>query len=135
MPHRFLPGASRAAYVLLLVLGCLGGLGRAAPFAYVTNTAGNSVSVVDVNTNSAVAFVPVGLFPWGVAVNPGGARAYITNSGNNTLSIIDTATNRVVATPIVGASPVGIALNRDGTTGYVTNYYGGDVSVLDALSQ
>ena len=43
---------------------------EAAPFAYVTNSGSNNVSVIDTATNTVVATVPVGENPWGVAVTP-----------------------------------------------------------------
>ncbi|MFG2196598.1 IPT/TIG domain-containing protein [Streptomyces sp. NPDC048639] len=57
----------------------------------------------------AVATVPVGRLPRGVAVGPVGRRAYIANSGSGSVSVIDTG-SLVVATafgPV--ASPAGVA--------------------------
>jgi YVTN family beta-propeller protein len=54
-------------------------------FAYVANggNAGNSntVSVIDVATNTVVGSVPVGNGPFGVALTPDGKLAYVTNYG------------------------------------------------------
>ena len=94
--------------VLLVVLA---GTAHAAPFAYITNSNGNSVSVIDIATNTVVATVPVGSFPYGVAVNPGGSRVYVGNQSSDNVSVIDTATNTVVATVPVGDSPLGVAIN------------------------
>ncbi len=48
------------------------GTASAEPFAYITNSGSNNVSVIDVSTNTVVDTVDVGEFPNGVAVTPGG---------------------------------------------------------------
>jgi YVTN family beta-propeller protein len=74
--------------------------------------------------------IPVGSFPFGIAVTPDGSKVYVANSGDNTISIIDTATNTVVGSPIqVGTRPTGVAVTPDGKKVYVTNN-GGTVSVI-----
>ena len=57
----------------------------AAPFAYITNGGGNTVSVIDTATNTVVSTIPVGTCPQGVAVNPAGTRVYVTNDGSGCL--------------------------------------------------
>jgi len=42
-----------------------------------------------------VATIAVGVFPYGVAVNPVGPQVYVANNSDNTLSVIDTTTNTV----------------------------------------
>ena len=37
---------------------------------YTANQDSDTVSVIDGDTNAVVATVPVGSYPWGVAVNP-----------------------------------------------------------------
>ena len=96
----------RFIYILPLVMALLGHhIAVAAPFAYITNTGSNSVSVIDTATNTVVATVAVGFAPLGVAVNPAGTRVYVANNGSNNVSVIDTATNTVAATVAVGFSP------------------------------
>ena len=55
--------------------------------------------------------IPVGAFPSGVAITPGGDRVYVTNQGSGNLSVISTATNTVTATfSTEGLCPLGIAI-------------------------
>ena len=54
---------------------------------YVTNSAGNSVSVLDMTSNAVLATVPVGNGPAAVEVDPVTHRAYVVNS-DSTLSVI-----------------------------------------------
>jgi YVTN family beta-propeller protein len=131
-------GYAALSAALALALGVDVRPAEASPFAYVTNTPSNTVSVIDTATNNVVATVPVGNGPFGVAVTPDGKRAYVANIGfsafSNTVSVIDTATNTVVATVTVGFQPIGVAITPDGTRAYVTNNADGTVSVIDTAS-
>jgi YVTN family beta-propeller protein len=103
----------------------------AAPFAYITNSSSNSVSVIDTSTNTVAATIPVGNGPSGVAVNSAGTRAYVVNTTDDTISVINTSTNTVIATITVGLGPVGVAVNTAGTKLYVANSISNTVSVID----
>src|SRR5690606_10111281 len=85
----------------------------AGPYAYITNANSNSVSVIDTSTNTVIATIPVGTFPYGVAVSPNGTRVYIINELGNNVSVIDTTTNAVIATIPVGLVPTGVAVSPD----------------------
>ncbi|MBA2350754.1 MAG: beta-propeller fold lactonase family protein [Burkholderiales bacterium] len=109
-------------------------IAAAAPFAYITNAASNSVSVIDIATNAVTATITVGANPTGVAVGFDGARVYITNTGNNSVSVIDTASNAVTSTISVGNGPGGVAVGTAGTRVYVANGVSNSVSVIDTAS-
>ncbi|WP_279384520.1 YncE family protein [Geotalea toluenoxydans] len=67
--------------------------------------------------------VPVGAFPYTVAVAPDGSKAYVTNTFGDSISVINTADNSVT-TPYqlpLGYSPMGLAITPDGTTLYAVN--------------
>ena len=101
----------RFRYILPLIVALLGhNIAVAAPFAYITNTNSNSVSVIDTATNTVVTTVPVGFAPLGVAVNPTGTQVYVANYSPSNVSVIDTATNTVAATVAVGALPAAFGL-------------------------
>ncbi|MCK4404588.1 MAG: beta-propeller fold lactonase family protein [candidate division Zixibacteria bacterium] len=102
---------------------------------YVTNSASNDVSVIDVETNDVVTIIPVGQTPWGIAVSPDGSKVYVANKNDNTLFTINTVSNTVIDTIPVGSNPWGIAINPSGTKAYVANSGSGTVSVLDIASQ
>jgi YVTN family beta-propeller protein len=59
-----------------------------------------------------VTSVPVGLNPFGIAVNPEGTLVYVANATftaqptNGTVSIINVATNTVIKTVTVQRNPV-----------------------------
>ena len=87
-------------------------------FAYVTNSASDEVSVIDLATNTVVASIPVRK-PTGIAITPDGTRAYVAEIESNTVAVIDLATNTVVGSPIpVAGRATGIAITPDGTRAY-----------------
>lgn len=103
----------------------------AEPFAYITNSGDNTVSVIDTATNAVTATIAVGKYPYGVAVHPDGSTVYVTNTEDATVSVIAAATNTVTATIPVGGGPVyGLAVTPDGSRLYVAIGYGG-VAVID----
>ena len=97
-------------------------------FAYVTNQASATVSVIDLGANQKTQDIPVGVEPYGIALTPDGTRAYVANSASNSVSVIDTASNTVAATiAIPGVQPRGVAItNNNGGQGqqfvYVTQF-------------
>src|SRR5215813_9410586 len=87
----------------------LGSAPSLAQNAYITNAHDNTVSVIDTATNTLVGLpIPVGDFPFGVAVSPDGSKVYVANANSSTVSVIDTATNMVVGTIPVGHIPDGV---------------------------
>nr|WP_255292404.1 hypothetical protein [Bacillus cereus] len=66
------------------------------------------MSVINANTNSVIATIPVGSFPIEVAVNTKTNLIYVTNTGSNTVSVIDPITNSVIDTVPVDSFPFGI---------------------------
>ena len=107
---------------------------RAAPFAYVTNGADSTVSVIDMATNAVVSTIPVGpAGAEGVALNLAGTRAYVTNPGVGTLSVINTASNAVIATVSTqDFSPSGVAIDPLGAKAYIANQ--SSVAVVDTTT-
>ena len=78
--------------------------------------------------------VPVGVGPYGVAVNPAANRVYVTNYYSRNVSVIDGSTNTVVATVPVGSYPSGVAVNPGTNRVYVANADSNSVSVIDGDS-
>jgi len=98
--------------------------------AYVANLGSDTVSIVDVATQSVVATVAVGNDPDGVAATPDGTRVYVSNFLSDNVSVIDSGTNSVTTTIDVGTGPVGLAVTPDGEFVYVTNRGANTVSVV-----
>jgi YVTN family beta-propeller protein len=103
-------------------------------FAYVTNQRSNSVSVIDLASDTVVATVQVETQPAGVAISPNGNYVYVANFKSDSVSVIDAVSNSLVGSIHVGRSPFRIVVSPDGGYVYVTNTNSNDVSVIDAVS-
>ena len=82
---------------------------------YAPSSRDNTLALVDTASNTIAATVPVGTYPYGVALTPDGRKAYVTNRGSfsgggNTVSVVDTGTAAVTMTITVGTTPSGIAV-------------------------
>jgi YVTN family beta-propeller protein len=100
-------------------------------YAYVSNTRGNTVSVLDVLAFKKIKDVTVGAQPTGIATNPHKNEVYVVNAGSNSVSVVDAERNEVVATIPVGKSPYFIDISPNGKRGLVANSGDDTVSVLD----
>jgi YVTN family beta-propeller protein len=128
--------------LIVLMLSTVVCIAYAAPFAYVTNSGSNTVSVIDTAINNVTATVHVEWNPRGVAVTPDGKRVYVTCKAtndsssicNDIVSVIDTETNKVTSTVEVGLEPAGIAVTPDGKKVYVVNGAVGTISVVDTAT-
>ena len=99
--------------------------------AVVTNEKSNTVSIVDLSTQTVLSVVPVGNGPKGVAIDVNKNLALIGNSKDGTVSILDLGTFNVVATVPVGKSPEGMAIDSSTHLAAVANRLDRTVSVLD----
>ena len=100
-------------------------------FAYVSNGASNTVTVLDLVYLRQDRVLQVGRQPSGLAVNPVRNEVYAVNTGSDSVSVIDATTNRVAATIGVQRTPYFIAIAPDGKRGYVANSASNTVSVID----
>lgn len=98
----------------VLVSASAAGLATAGPMAYVGNFKDNTVSVIDTDSDSVVATIPVAAGPHGMGVTPDGRWLYVSSDGSSLLNLIDTTTNRITRTIEVGKAPHGVALTPDG---------------------
>jgi YVTN family beta-propeller protein len=104
-------------------------------FAYVSDGAANTVTVLDLVYLRQDRVLQVGRDPTGLAVNPKRNEIYAVNTGSDSVSVIDATTNRVVATIGVHHRPYFIAVSPDGSRAYVPNSGSNTVSVLDLDSR
>jgi YVTN family beta-propeller protein len=99
---------------------------------YVTNSDANTVSVIDITTNTVIDTIPIGVVPFDIAYSPDNQRMYVTNGGDSIVSVINTTTNTVEPTPItVGSAPYGIAYDLVSDRMYVANSLDETVSVIN----
>lgn len=102
--------------------------------AYIANDNANTVSVIDLSSNTVIKTLNVGRWPVAAAVNPINNQVYITNSGSGTVSVINSVDNTVKTTIRVGSYPFGVYVSRDGTRAYVSNYNDNNISIINTTT-
>ncbi len=104
-------------------------------YAYVSNGASNTVSVLDLVNLRQDRTLQVGLNPTGIAVNPVRNEVYVVNTGSaaqaGTVSFINASVNRIVATVPVHRLPYFISVEPSGHRAFVANSGSNSVSVID----
>jgi YVTN family beta-propeller protein len=111
-------------------------------YIYVPNSGSNDVGVIDVENESLLTTIPVGVKPWCAVVIPDGKKVYVTNQDDNSVSVIDIETNTVIKTISFGemppgtlwGGPWGLAANPSSTKVYVVNSALNSVAVIDTAS-
>lgn len=118
---------------LLLLFASLAFPQRAhADFAYVANNGDDTISVIDLATNTVAATLPGGVGPFGVAITPDGNFAFVTNQGSDDVTVIETTNNTIVGGPIpVGNGPERIGFTPNGAFAYIANFNSNFVSVIN----
>jgi YVTN family beta-propeller protein len=104
-------------------------------YAYVSNGASNTVSVLDLVNLRQDRTLRVGDNPAGMAVNPRRNEVYVVNSRSGTVSVLDAEGIRVAATIAVQRAPYFISVDAAGRRAYVANSGSNSVSVLDLDSR
>ncbi len=104
-------------------------------YAYVTNQASSTVTVLDVVNVRLDRELPVGENPVAVAASPMLTEVYVLNAGTRggqgSISVIDCEHNAVVDTIAVGSNPDAIDVDAKGKLAYVANRGSNSVSVID----
>ena len=100
-------------------------------YAFVSNGASNTVSVLDLVNLRQDRTLRVGDNPSGMGVNPRRNEVYIVNTKSGTVSVVDAENIRVAATILVHKDPYFISVDAAGRRAYVANSGSNNVSVLD----
>lgn len=118
------------------------GLARSGPQAYISNYLDNTVSVIDVATDTVIdnfrfRSLPDGdLGPWGVAVRPGGQEVYFSQphfrpfAGGDAVAAIGTSAGHPKRDVAVGRGALGIAVDPLGRKLYQVNADDGSITVI-----
>jgi YVTN family beta-propeller protein len=100
-----------------------------------TNAAGDSVMLIDPDTNKVVGEIKDIEVNHGAAVSPDGSRLYITNEAESTLDVADTKTLKVTKRIPLTNHPNNVAVSKDGKRVYAAIVQGaGAVDVIDATT-
>ena len=95
---------------------------------YVGNTKSNSVSVIDLGTNTIVKNITVGYSPHDIKISGDQQVVYTTDIDSGTVSIFNATTNTLINQITTGGAVHGIAIFND--TLYVGDVYGRKVLVI-----
>ena len=99
---------------------------------YAGSEPAGAVVILDPQARKAVASIPVGDEPEGVALSPDERFLYVAVEGDNKVAVIDVAGRRLIARVPVGGRPRSIAFSPDGAHAYVTDELAGAVTEMDA---
>jgi YVTN family beta-propeller protein len=100
---------------------------------YVTNSAGDSIHVIDPATNKVVQEIKGIEAAHGIAPSPDGSRVYVSNEADSTLDVFDQATGALVKKVPLSNHPNNIAVTKQGDRVLVGIARGhGAVDVIDA---
>lgn len=81
---------------------------------YVTNSAGDSIHVVDPATNKVVQVIKGIEAPHGINFSPDGARVYVSNESDSTLDVVDQKSGKLIKKVKLSGHPNNIAVTKDG---------------------
>ena len=109
-------------------------LSRDGNTAYVSNTEGNSISVIDLNRMAVVATItdPKIKGPDGAAVSPNGRKLYVIGMKSDSAVVIDTKTNAVInEIPLGLTTPRRLVFSPDGKKIYAGGDDTSEMAVID----
>ena len=81
---------------------------------YVTNSAGDTVDVIDSAINKVVQVIHGIELPHGIAFSPDGARVYISNESDNVLDVVDRVSGEILNKVPLSGRPNNLAITKDG---------------------
>jgi YVTN family beta-propeller protein len=119
--QRHIISGSLAILVLLAPAHAGQPAGKARQKLYITNSAGNDVTIVDIATNKVIGRVEVGAKPHGIAAPAAHAFILVTIEGTSPgeLVWIDPATDKVTRRMPIGPAPNQLAVTPDGNFAYI----------------
>ena len=100
-----------------------------------TNSAGDSVTIIDPATNTVVGEIDGIEVNHGAAVAPDGSRIYVSNEADSTLDVADGRTFAVTKRIPLSGHPNNVAIGKDGRRVYVAIAQApGAVDVIDTVA-
>jgi YVTN family beta-propeller protein len=129
--------ARRRWLVLAILVLSAFGLSKVAPAkmatmkAYVTNSLGDTITMIDLNTLKEAGTIKVGKRVHGVCAPADGSKLFVTIELERTFKVVDTATNEVTATIALPGTPNQCASTPDGHFVGVPIRSGDSVAIID----
>lgn len=85
-------------------------------YVFVTNTGGNTISVIDSETDQVIKTINMFIsYPISAAAIPSIQRCFVTNQKINTVMEIDAVLHKVLSTVTVGQNPTGVGIKYPAT--------------------
>jgi YVTN family beta-propeller protein len=102
---------------------------------YVTNSAGNTVDVIDTSANRVVQVIHDVELPHGVGFSADGSRVYVSSEADDMLDVVDRQSTKILKKIPLSGRPNNIAVTNDGSRILVGIRSGdGAVDIIDARS-
>jgi len=98
---------------------------------YVTNSAADTIDVIDPSTNKVVQVIRGIELPHGIAFSPDATRVYISNESESVLDVVDRKSGEVLQKVPLSARPNNIAITKDG--GWVLVGIRAEPGVVDVI--
>jgi len=132
--HRVVSGVGALALMAFLALPVAAQTGRVVIVQ--TNSAGDSVMLIDPTTDTIVGEIPDAEAIHGAAISPDGRHLYLTNESLDTVDVVDTATLRITNRIPLTGRPNNLAIRKDGQRLYVAiREVDGGVDVVDTVAE
>jgi len=101
-----------------------------------TNSAGDSVHLIDPVTDKIAGEIPDAEVIHGVAAAPDGSRLYLSNESTTTLDVVDAQTLRITKKIPLTGQPNNVSIRKDGRRVYVAiQTPDGGVDIIDTVAQ
>src|SRR6267143_344716 len=81
---------------------------------YVTNSAGDTIDVIDPATNQVVQVIRGIELPHGIAFSPDGTRVYVSNEAESVLAVVDRTRGEILGKVPLSGRPNNLAITKDG---------------------
>jgi YVTN family beta-propeller protein len=102
---------------------------------YVTNSAGNTLDVIDTSSNQVVQVIHDIALPHGVGFSADGSRVYVSTEAEDMLDVVDRQSTKILKKIPLSGRPNNIAVTNDGSRVLVGIRSGdGAVDIIDARS-
>ena len=81
---------------------------------YITNSAGNTVDVIDSSTNQVVQVIRGIELPHGVVFSPDAKRVYISNESESVVDVVDRESAKILKKVALSGHPNNLTITKDG---------------------
>ncbi len=81
---------------------------------FVTNSAGDTIDVIDAQTNKVVQVIAGIELPHGIAFSPDGSKIYVSNESESVLDVVDRKSGSILKKVSLSGHPNNLAISKDG---------------------